>query len=96
MRGITYDTGVAYDARSLSREHWHQSAGGALSRRWHRGRLVYAFSEPRMVHTAEPRTDLDMASFGVVKVVEPATAETPERWEPKTAFRRLADAYQQP
>lgn len=60
------------------------------------GAFVYAFSEPRMVHTADPRTDLDMASFGVVKVVEAATAEAPERWEPKLAFDRLAEAYRQP
>jgi hypothetical protein len=60
------------------------------------GAFVYAFSEPRNVHTDDPRTDLDMAGYGVVKVVQPATAEAPERWLPKLAFGVVSDAYARP
>jgi hypothetical protein len=48
-----------------------------------------------LVHRADPRTDLDMASWGVVKVLENGTGETyPDvPWEPKAAFGALADCY---
>jgi hypothetical protein len=43
----------------------------------------------------DPRTDLDMASWGVVKVLENRTGDTyPDLpWEPKAAFTMLADYY---
>jgi hypothetical protein len=43
----------------------------------------------------DPRTDLDMASWGVVKVLENRNGDTyPDMpWEPKTAFTTLADYY---
>lgn len=43
----------------------------------------------------DPRTDLDMASWGVVKVLEDRTGDTyPDMpWEPKAAFTMLADYY---
>jgi hypothetical protein len=56
--------------------------------------FIYAFSEPRNVHTADPRTDLDMASYGVVKVMTPESKNAPEVWEPKAAFARIRDIYQ--
>jgi hypothetical protein len=42
----------------------------------------------------DPRDDLDLASFGIVKVLEHGHGETyPDlAWEPKAAFRMLADA----
>lgn len=48
-----------------------------------------------LVHRADPRADLDMASWGVVKVLEEGTGETYEDvpWEPKAAFGALADCY---
>jgi hypothetical protein len=48
-----------------------------------------------LVHRADPRTDLDMASWGVVKVVEEGAGETyPDvPWEPKAAFGVLAGCY---
>lgn len=48
-----------------------------------------------LVHRADPREDLDMASWGVVKVLESGTGETYEGvpWEPKAAFAALADCY---
>jgi len=57
------------------------------------GAFLYAFSEPRNIHTENPRTDLDMASYGLVKVVRGETADEPEVWNEKLAFSRLAGAY---
>jgi hypothetical protein len=57
--------------------------------------FVYAFSEPRMLHREDPRHDLDMASYGVVKVLQAADPENDQRevWEPKAAFAALASHY---
>jgi hypothetical protein len=46
-------------------------------------------------HRADPRLDLDMASWGVVKELEGRTGDTyPDMpWEPKAAFRALAEYY---
>jgi hypothetical protein len=57
------------------------------------GAFVYAFSEPRNLHTDDPRSDLDMASYGVVAITHRETADAPEQWRPKPAFDRLAAAY---
>ncbi|WP_172632267.1 hypothetical protein [Dictyobacter arantiisoli] len=47
-------------------------------------------------HRSTPREDLDMASWGVVKVLENRLGDTyPDMpWEPKAAFTALADFYQ--
>lgn len=46
-------------------------------------------------HRSNPREDLDMASWGVVKVLENSLGDTyPDMpWEPKAAFTALADYY---
>jgi hypothetical protein len=46
-------------------------------------------------HRPDPREDLDMASWGVVKVLEHGNGKTyPDvPWEPKAAFTMLADYY---
>ncbi len=46
-------------------------------------------------HRSDPREDLDMGSWGVVKVLEHGLGSTyPDlAWEPKAAFRTLADYY---
>ena len=46
-------------------------------------------------HRSDPREDLDMASWGVVKVLEHRFGDTyPDMpWEPKSAFTALADYY---
>lgn len=46
-------------------------------------------------HRSDPREDLDMASWGVVKVLENRLGDTyPDMpWEPKAAFTALADCY---
>jgi hypothetical protein len=59
-----------------------------------RGAFVYTFIEENL-HSDDPRYDLDMASFGVVKVVSleaPAIANG-TYWEPKQAFQALAERY---
>ena len=46
-------------------------------------------------HRRDPREDLDMASWGVVKIIEHRMGRTyPDMpWEPKAAFNTLADYY---
>ncbi|WP_439379250.1 hypothetical protein [Amycolatopsis lexingtonensis] len=48
-----------------------------------------------LVHRENPAEDLDMASWGVVKVLAEGNGETyPDvPWEPKAAFRALAECY---
>jgi hypothetical protein len=48
-------------------------------------------------HRPDPREDLDMASWGVVKVLEHGYGDTyPDvPWEPKAAFTALADRYRE-
>lgn len=41
------------------------------------------------VHREEPRTDLDMASYGVIALLD----ENGARWRPKKSFHALADLY---
>jgi hypothetical protein len=56
---------------------------------------VYQFISTDLPHVPNPRYDLDIASYGVVKVIrhrldDPAS---PYRWEPKQAFHALARHY---
>ena len=46
-------------------------------------------------HRSDPREDLDMASWGVVKILENRLGDIyPDMpWEPKAAFTILADYY---
>lgn len=55
----------------------------------------YTFARYDLPHRDDPREDLDMASCGVVKVLEgrPGTAYPGMPWEPKAAFTALADCY---
>jgi hypothetical protein len=50
---------------------------------------------PHRRDTSDPREDLDMASFGIVKVLEDryGHAYPAVPWEPKAAFTTLADVY---
>ena len=57
--------------------------------------LVYQFVVPDAPHRSTPRTDLDVASYGIVKPIW-KTLDQPKpgwRWEPKAAFRALAHEY---
>ena len=57
------------------------------------GAYVYDFLQAQMSHSPDPRFDLDMAGYGIVKVV--ANGPNTERldWEPKAAFATLAARY---
>lgn len=57
--------------------------------------FVFTFVQYVLPHRANPRDDLDMGSYGVVKVYEDRFGTTyPDmRWEPKAAFAALAEHY---
>jgi hypothetical protein len=57
--------------------------------------FVNTFASYHLPHRNDPRLDLDMASYGVVKVLEggPDHSSSNIAWEPKAAFMALADAY---
>ncbi|MFC5799866.1 hypothetical protein [Streptomyces formicae] len=54
-----------------------------------RGCFVFTFVAPGFPHSTDPRYDLDMAGFGVVRV----SPDAPEEWETKEAFYAVARAY---
>lgn len=53
------------------------------------GCFVFSFAMRDFPFSPDPRHDLDMAGFGVVKVV----SDDPDQWEPKAAFRAVAARY---
>lgn len=60
--------------------------------------FVNTFARYDLPHHSDPREDFDMASFGVVKVIDGTSGSVARRypdmpWEPKTAFDALADWY---
>jgi hypothetical protein len=57
--------------------------------------FVYTFARYDLPHRSDPRLDLDLASAGVVKVLEGrlGRAYPDMAWEPKAAFTALADHY---
>jgi hypothetical protein len=59
------------------------------------GAFWFTFAGYNYPHTADPRRDLDRASYGVAKVLEGASGlRYPNLpWEPKLAFDALAERY---
>lgn len=57
------------------------------------GSFWHTFAGWAYPHRSDPRTDLDLASFGVVKVIEAPGNEESPNLEPKEVFRVLAEAY---
>jgi hypothetical protein len=59
------------------------------------GAELSLFTRGFLPHRSNPREDFDMASYGVVKVLEDRLGHTyPDMpWEPKAAFTALADYY---
>lgn len=60
--------------------------------------FVYTFARYDLLHRDDPRLDLDMASLGIVKVLDDPSALSVRRypdlpWEPKAAFDVLAEYY---
>lgn len=58
-----------------------------------RGAFVFEFIEPYHLHSNDPRHDLDMAGYGLVKVTTPGVEGRPYRWQPKAAFHTIATRY---
>jgi len=56
------------------------------------GAFVFEFIEHSHPHVADPRYDLDMAGYGIVKVLPDDHTGT-YRWEPKLAFHEIARRY---
>jgi hypothetical protein len=85
-KGISYDTGFINKGRN-AREHF--DAEGVDSA------FVYTFANDDGPHRGDPREDLDLASYGIVKVLEDRRGDTyPDMaWEPKVAFTALAEHY---
>lgn len=59
------------------------------------GAFVYSFSAPKYPHCVDPRFDLDMASFAIVKsdAFANAPGATGLHWEPKAAFTTVAELF---
>jgi hypothetical protein len=59
--------------------------------------FVNTFARFDLPHRSDPRQDLDMASYGVVKVLgdRPGHTYPDMAWEPKAAFTALADHFNQ-
>lgn len=59
--------------------------------------LVFTFASYALPHRSAPRDDLDMASYGIVKMLEAgAGARYPDMpWEPKAAFAAVAEFYRE-
>lgn len=53
--------------------------------------MAFTFISPDSVHHPDPRYDLDMASYGIVKPISDRPSGW--HWEPKEAFHALARAY---
>lgn len=53
------------------------------------GCFAYTFASPGFPHHTDPRLDLDMAGFGLVRT----DPEDPTRWEPKVAFGAVSQRY---
>ena len=47
----------------------------------------FTFASYGLPHRDDPRLDLDMAAYGVVKMLDETA------WEPKESFHALAEAY---
>lgn len=59
------------------------------------GAFAFTFAMPKYPHSGDPRFDLDMASYGLVKSYTDRKGTTyPDMpWEPKQSFGALADYY---
>ncbi|HVR76772.1 MAG TPA: hypothetical protein VMS99_00105 [Acidimicrobiia bacterium] len=58
-----------------------------------RGAYVFDFAQPYFPHAPDPAFDLDMAGYGLVKVLDAGSEGSPSRWERKEAFEVVARAY---
>ncbi|MNH46366.1 hypothetical protein D3C79_1091220 [compost metagenome] len=59
------------------------------------GAFVYDFIMPNKPFSPDPRYDLDMGSYGIIKVY-PEDSDKPYssgHWEPKKAFQEISEYY---
>jgi hypothetical protein len=58
------------------------------------GAFVYTFINPTQIYSSNPAEDFDMASYGIVRPIDPGRQQ-PGRisWGAKAAFEVLADYY---
>lgn len=54
------------------------------------GAYVYDFVQPQLKHSSDPRYDLDMASYGIVKAI---AGRNDPPWQRKAAFEIVAQRY---
>lgn len=58
------------------------------------GAFIYDFSTPANPYNSDPKYDLDMASYGLVKPILRDNEREATHWEPKEAFERVAENYE--
>lgn len=58
------------------------------------GAYVFDFMQPAFPHAADPRADLDMAAYGLVKIHPIEPGDTSIVWERKAGFDAVATRYQ--
>lgn len=51
------------------------------------GAFVFTFAAPALTHSQDPRYDLDLASYALVKTYPDGT------WQPKAAYHAVASYY---
>jgi hypothetical protein len=57
------------------------------------GAYVFDFAQASFPHHPDPALDLDMAGYGLVKMIGAGSEGSPNRWERKEAFEVVARAY---
>ena len=59
------------------------------------GAFVFTFVNPSYAHNKDPLHDLDMAGYGIVKIIGDTGEESYKGlpWTPKKAFYRLGEYY---
>lgn len=57
------------------------------------GAYVYEFIAPQNSYSEDPLFDLDMASYGIVKVIQDSSKSNRIIWERKKAFEAVADKF---
>ncbi len=61
------------------------------------GGFVFTFVQPTFKHSKDPRYDLDMASYSLVKTLYDGNGETYKdmNWEPKESFYAISEFYEE-
>lgn len=58
------------------------------------GAFVFTFVQPSLVYDEDPKYDLDMASYGIVRMLKPQNAPSKDiPWTPKMSFYMLREYY---